>query len=162
MSVSDMLQQVSKWIYFQRTFGFPGPFYEIAHPLLTGLFLKIRFYYFFKEICLFGCAGFQLWHRESSVVACKPLVASHGIQFLDQGVNPGPLYWEHRVLATGAPGKSPPYCFCLKMCLTYLIYSVGFPGGASHKEPACQCRRHKRHVFDPPCQRKLRLHQGPM
>ena len=26
---------------------------------------------------------------------------------------------------------------------------VGFPGGASPKEPACQCRRHKRHGFDP-------------
>ena len=24
-----------------------------------------------------------------------------------------------------------------------------FPGGASGKEPACQCRRHKRHRFDP-------------
>ena len=27
--------------------------------------------------------------------------------------------------------------------------SQGFPGGASGKEPACQCRRHKRHRFDP-------------
>ena len=26
---------------------------------------------------------------------------------------------------------------------------LGFPGGASGKEPACQCRRHKRHRFDP-------------
>ena len=25
----------------------------------------------------------------------------------------------------------------------------GFPGGASGKEPACQCRRQKRHRFDP-------------
>ena len=25
----------------------------------------------------------------------------------------------------------------------------GFPGGASGKEPACQCRRHKRHGFGP-------------
>ena len=25
----------------------------------------------------------------------------------------------------------------------------GFPGGASSKEPACQCRRWKRHGFDP-------------
>ena len=27
--------------------------------------------------------------------------------------------------------------------------SLGFPGGASGKEPACQCRRHKRCGFDP-------------
>ena len=26
---------------------------------------------------------------------------------------------------------------------------MGSPGGASGKEPACQCRRHKRHGFDP-------------
>ena len=26
---------------------------------------------------------------------------------------------------------------------------VGFPGGTSGKEPACQCRRLKRHRFDP-------------
>ena len=25
----------------------------------------------------------------------------------------------------------------------------GLPGGASGKEPACQCRRHKRRGFDP-------------
>ena len=27
--------------------------------------------------------------------------------------------------------------------------TVAFPGGASGKEPACQCRRCKRHGFDP-------------
>ena len=26
---------------------------------------------------------------------------------------------------------------------------MGFPGGASGKEPNCQCRRRKRHGFDP-------------
>jgi len=26
---------------------------------------------------------------------------------------------------------------------------LGFPGGASGKELACQCRRHKRYRFDP-------------
>jgi len=26
---------------------------------------------------------------------------------------------------------------------------LGFPGGASDKEPACQCRRHKRHRSSP-------------
>ena len=26
---------------------------------------------------------------------------------------------------------------------------MGFPGGASGKEPTCQCRRHKRCRFDP-------------
>ena len=26
---------------------------------------------------------------------------------------------------------------------------MGFPGGTSGKEPTCQCRRHKRHWFEP-------------
>ena len=26
---------------------------------------------------------------------------------------------------------------------------TGFPGSSSGKEPACQCRRHKRHGFNP-------------
>ena len=29
------------------------------------------------------------------------------------------------------------------------ICIVGFPRGSSGKEPACQCRKHKRHGFDP-------------
>ena len=32
------------------------------------------------------------------------------------------------------------------MCL--VERTKGFPGGTSGKEPACQCRRHKRHGFD--------------
>jgi len=28
-------------------------------------------------------------------------------------------------------------------------YIIGFPGGASGKESTCQCRRHKRHRFNP-------------
>ena len=33
--------------------------------------------------------------------------------------------------------------------LKVFIESVGFPGGASDKEPTCQCKRCKRHGFDP-------------
>ena len=32
---------------------------------------------------------------------------------------------------------------------SYLQNSLGFPGGASGKESSCQCRRHKRHGFNP-------------
>ena len=34
------------------------------------------------------------------------LVASGGTQFPKRGLNLGPLSWEHKVLATGPPGKS--------------------------------------------------------
>ena len=35
------------------------------------------------------------------------------------------------------------------MRLMLPICDLGFPGGASFKEPACQCRRHKRCGFNP-------------
>ena len=49
-----------------------------------------------------------LWPVGSLVEACKLLIAARGIHFPDQGSNPGPLHWEHRVLATGPPGNAPP------------------------------------------------------
>ena len=36
---------------------------------------------------------------------------------------------------------------------------MGFPGGASGKEPTCQCRRHKRRGFDPGV-KKIPLEEG--
>ena len=44
---------------------------------------------------------------------------------------------------------SVPLCVCVCVCVCVYIYIhthiyMGFPGGASDKEPACQCRRHKR------------------
>jgi len=34
----------------------------------------------------------------------------------------------------------------------------GFPGGTSGKEPTCQCRRRKRHGFDP--ELRISLEEG--
>ena len=33
--------------------------------------------------------------------------------------------------------------------LNMIPFNLGFPGGAGGKEPACQCRRHKRCGCDP-------------
>ena len=52
--------------------------------------------FFFKCIWLS-----QLWHTGS-------LVAAFGIQFPNQGSNPGTLHWKHRVLTSGPPEKSLP------------------------------------------------------
>ena len=40
-------------------------------------------------------------------MALELLGAPCGIQFPDQGSNLAPLHWEHGVLASGPPGKSP-------------------------------------------------------
>ena len=44
-------------------------------------------------------------------------IAAWGIWLPDQGSNLGPLHWEHRLLATGPPGNSPP-------CYRYMEFIV--------------------------------------
>ena len=44
--------------------------------------------------------------HSGSAVACELLTVVCGIQFPDQGLNPGPLHWENRFLATGPPRMS--------------------------------------------------------
>ena len=39
--------------------------------------------------------------------------------------------------------------FSTSVSASLLTYSLELPSWLSGKQPACQCRRHKRHVFDP-------------
>ena len=72
------------------------------------------FFFFFLSVCLaapgLSCSVqdpyASLWHVVSLAEACKDLVVACGIEFPNQGSNPGPP-WEDGVLATGLPGKSP-------------------------------------------------------
>ena len=69
----------------------------------------VRFFYIYTY--LFDCSASQLQHVGSSIFFKNLqhggfLVAACEIQFPDQGSNPDPLHWEHRILATGPPGKS--------------------------------------------------------
>ena len=50
-------------------------------------------------IYLYGCIRSQMQHENCQLWHV-------GIQFPDQGLNPGPLCWEYRVLVSGPPGKS--------------------------------------------------------
>ena len=38
---------------------------------------------------------------------------------------------------------------CVCVCVCVCVYVMGFPGGTSGKEPACQCRRHNTPRFNP-------------
>ena len=44
------------------------------------------------------------------------------------------------------------------------LFTVGFPGGATGKEPTCQCRDHKRRRFDPsqedPLEKEMETHSS--
>ena len=70
-----------------------------ASPLVAGIFL-----FFFLD--------HALWHM--------------GSLFLNQGWNPGPLSWKHRVLTTGPPGKPQDfYFFDLLMCPQFPKTAIG-------------------------------------
>ena len=78
-----------------------GFFFLILFIWLCRVFIVAR--RIFTAACRIFVAArviFQLWQAGCSVVA-------RGIQFPDQGSNPGPLHRELGVLATGPPGKSP-------------------------------------------------------
>ena len=85
---------------------FPLVFFSF-HSFFLPSFLppSLPFLYLFIYL---AALGFSCGMQDILVEAC-------GIQFPDQGSNPGPLHWEHRVLITGSPGKSP---------LVFIIISV--------------------------------------
>ena len=75
--------------------------------LSSALFLFNLFIYLTLLGLSYGTLDLQssLQHAGSLVVACRLLAVACGIQFLDQGLNLGPLHRENRVLATGPPSK---------------------------------------------------------
>ena len=62
------------------------------------------------SVCSFLNLYVFIWLHQVLVAACRIFRTRCGIQFSDREPNPGSLYWEHRLLATGPPGKSlSPY-----------------------------------------------------
>ena len=72
--------------------------------------MATHFNNFFIFIVMYSFIGLY----QVSSVACELLVAACGIWYPNQGLNQGPLHWEHGVLATGPPGKSPLQYSCLE------------------------------------------------
>ena len=104
-----------------------------------GFIFLFTFLYLFIYLAVSGLScgtwDLQLQHMGSLVVACEFLVVACGIQFPDQGSNPGPLRWERRVLVTGTPWKSLHCLFIylyffnerfLKKIFVLFIYSLFF------------------------------------
>ena len=84
-------------------------------PFQPALLLKIYTFYLLIWLCQVLRPSVFLRHAGPLVVAYDLLVVGCGIQFPDQGLNLGPLRWEHGILATGPPGKThqPNYFFFL-------------------------------------------------
>ena len=67
---------------------------NVFMPQSHTLCLLVVFLSLFIWLCLFF------------VATCELFAAVCGIQFPNQGSNPGPLHWELEVLATGPPRES--------------------------------------------------------
>ena len=65
----------------------------------------------------------------------------------DPGVKPLFL-WQVDSLPLSQMRTPCTQCVCVCVCVASHIY-MGFPGGTSGKEPACQCRRHKKRGSSP-------------
>ena len=61
---------------------------------------------------LFVCFCFLIFIYLFIHLTASVLAVVCGTYFPDQGLNPGPLHWEHGILAIGPPRKSLP-CFLL-------------------------------------------------
>ena len=89
-------------------------------------FTILDFYYFLIFIYL-AVPGLSCSMQDlpSSLQHAGSLVEACGIQFPDQGLNSGPLYWEYRVLATGPPEKSLDY-FSFSLNFLYFFLTLFF------------------------------------
>ena len=67
------------------------------HSFCVCVCMYTHIYTYIYIIYLFSCTKSSLWHMG--------FLQHMGSSSL-QGLNPGPLHWEHGVLATGPPGKS--------------------------------------------------------
>ena len=109
----------------------PGPGLEPVSPALAGGFLttvppgksqsrllKILFIYLFIVAAPGLSCGTWALSCGTRALSCGTRALSCGTRALscamhvgssssNQGSIPGPLHWEHRVLPTGSPGKSP-------------------------------------------------------
>ena len=70
----------------------------ISFSFNLNLIANLLFYYF-------------IWLHRVLVAVFGLLLGPCGIEFPDQGSNPGPLHWECAVLITGLPGKSQVFYF---------------------------------------------------
>ena len=97
------------------------------HLLWYVFFSSLNFFFFFFNVFLavlgLSCGTWDLssslWHARSFSWGMQCLGCTCGIEFLDQGLNPGPLCWEFSVLVTGSPRKS----------LLILNSKISFPFG---------------------------------
>ena len=77
--------------------------------ILINIYIYLLIYLDVLGLCSTWDLGSSLQHTGSLVVPWELLVTACQIQFSGQGLNPDSLCWQHRILATGLPGKFHQY-----------------------------------------------------
>ena len=76
------------------------------HSVIWSLNTEYQFnHQFFISLAVLGLSC-SMQDLPSLLRHVRSLAVARGIQFPDQGLNPGPLHWERRVLATEPPEMS--------------------------------------------------------
>ena len=108
--------------------------------LLDDIFIKKK-----KDLPLLS-SSLDLWKLAS-------ILMTHGLISYSMYYKsfPSLFLFEAQITPNLANGTSSNMFLCLDILLSTSenFLTKGFPGGASHKEPTCQCRRHKRGRFNP-------------
>lgn len=97
------------WMDYLSSWALPSPSLQGFLWLLSQELLHLDYGSSpFLVYSSFGCVKCEGDHLKICVFIwlCQVLVEGCGIQFSDQGLNPGPLHWECGVLSTGPPKKS--------------------------------------------------------
>ena len=92
------------------------------------------------SVAAWGISGLPCSMQDLRVALCQLLVA-----VCDKGLNPGPLHWEHRVLATGPPGRSLSTGFHFCHWKSHCYWWRAHPGSFQFSlvPPVAEWERHK-------------------
>ena len=97
-----------------------APLFQIIVLHILSFFKKKYFVFIYLTVPGLSCGT---WDLRFSLRHAGSLVASCRIQFPNQGLNPGPLHWDHEILATGPLGKSLSYTFFSFPTLQYFVFT---------------------------------------
>ena len=136
---------------FPKNFLISWSFLWNSSSFTYWILFKIGFYFFKRNLFIWLC-----W-----VLVVAQGIFTCGLQTLRclmwglvpwPGSEPRPPALGAQSLSHWSTGEVSPILFLFKnvFSISYIFSGLPrFPGGASGKEPACQCRRHKRCGFSP-------------
>ena len=137
-----MTLYIFKWLLdFESHLSRPS---KVIKKFFHSFLLVILVWFFYTEIYYFFVFYYTVW-------SVDPVLFQMTIQYTNT------IYWTVALFPGDLSYTTSFICLGLWFIIYYFLYlsgsvsehSRGFSGGTSGKEPADQCRRHKRRWFDP-------------